>query len=66
MSSWRWVERETGRRIVYADATAERAARETVLHGAIDLEPLPKLGAVLTLTDLGYTLDGERIIIRAR
>lgn len=61
-----WVERETGRRVVYADAAAERAARETVLHGAIDLEPLPKLGAVLTLTDLGYTLDGERIIIRAR
>ncbi len=43
----------------------ERVARDTVLNGSIDLEPLPMLAAVLALTDLGYALDGDRIVIRA-
>ncbi len=61
-----WVEHETGRRVVYADTDAEDTARQTVLKGEIDLEPLPKLAAVLALTDLGYSLDGERIVVRSR
>jgi ferric-dicitrate binding protein FerR (iron transport regulator) len=58
-----WFERQTGRTVVFADPTAERIARETVLKGSIELEPLPKLAAVLTLTDLVYTLDGPRVVI---
>jgi ferric-dicitrate binding protein FerR (iron transport regulator) len=62
-----WVAAQTGRRVVLGDPTAERLARETVLSGSIgDLEPLPKLMAVLALTDLEYSLDGDRIVIRSK
>jgi len=61
-----WVEAQTGRKLEFADPRSEQAARDTVLNGSIDLEPLPMLTAVLALTDLGYTLDGERIVVRAR
>jgi ferric-dicitrate binding protein FerR (iron transport regulator) len=61
-----WVAAQTGRAVVLGDATAERLARETVLAGSIDLEPLPKLIAVLALTDLEYSLDGDRILIRSK
>ena len=60
-----WVEAQTGRTLQFADPKTEQVARDTVLKGSIDLEPLPMLAAVLALTDLGYTLDGERIVIRA-
>ncbi len=60
-----WVEAQTGRTLEFADPKTEQVARDTVLKGSIDLEPLPMLAAVLALTDLGYTLDGERIVIRA-
>jgi hypothetical protein len=60
-----WVEAQTGRTLAFADPKSEQVARDTVLNGSIDLEPLPMLTAVLALTDLGYTLDGERIVIRA-
>jgi hypothetical protein len=60
-----WVEAQTGRTLAFADPKSERVAHDTVLNGSIDLEPLPMLTAVLALTDLGYTLDGERIVIRA-
>jgi hypothetical protein len=60
-----WVEAQTGRTLEFADPASEQVARDTVLMGSIDLEPLPKLAAVLALTDLGYKLDGDRIAIRA-
>lgn len=61
-----WFTAQTGRTVVFADANAERIARDTVLSGAIDLEPLPKLAAVLALADLGYRLDGNRVVIASR
>jgi hypothetical protein len=60
-----WVEAQTGRTLVFADAASEQASRDTVLSGSIDLEPLQKLAAVMATTDLGYALAGERIVIRA-
>jgi len=60
-----WVEAQTGRTLEFADPNGEQAARDTVLTGSIDLEPLPKLAAVLTTTKFGYALDGDRIVIRA-
>lgn len=60
-----WFEAQTGRTVVFADAAAEQAGT-TVLHGSIDLEPLEKLAAVLTLADLDYTLDGARVVITSR
>lgn len=62
----RWIEAQTGRTLAFADAASERAARDTILSGSIDLEPLAKLAAVIATTDLEYSLDGERIVIRAR
>lgn len=61
-----WVAAQTGRTLVFADTAAERIARETVLSGSIDLEPMPKLVAVLALTDLDHALDGGRLVIAAR
>ena len=61
----RWVEAQTGRTLVFADADCEQVARDTRLSGSIDLDPLPKLAAVIATTDLDYALDGERIVIRA-
>jgi hypothetical protein len=58
-----WVAAQTGRTVEFADSSAERIARETILNGSIDLEPLPKLAAVLALTELGYSLERERIVI---
>jgi ferric-dicitrate binding protein FerR (iron transport regulator) len=61
-----WFEAQTGRTVVFADAAAERSARAAVLSGSIELPPLEKLSAVLALTDLEHSLDGERVVIRAR
>jgi hypothetical protein len=36
------------------------------MRGSIDLEPLPKLDAVLATTDLSYTLDGGTIRVSSR
>jgi len=59
-----WAEEQTGRTLVFEDAASEQLARDTVLSGSIDLEPLQKLAAVIATTDLDYSLDGERILIR--
>ena len=60
-----WVEAQTGRTLEFSDPATEQAVRDTVLMGgSIDLEPLPKLTAVLSLTHFGYKLDGQRIVIR--
>jgi hypothetical protein len=60
-----WFAAQTGRTVVFADATAERLAREDTLRGSIDLEPLQKLAAVDALTDLSFEVENERVIIRA-
>jgi hypothetical protein len=61
-----WFTAQTGRRVEFGSPAAERMARETVLSGSIDLEPLQKLSAVLVLTDLTYALENERVLINAR
>jgi ferric-dicitrate binding protein FerR (iron transport regulator) len=61
-----WFEAQTGRMVVFADAASERALRDAVLSGSIDLPPMQKLSAVLAINSLAYSLDGERVVIRAR
>jgi len=61
-----WVAAQTGRTLQFSGPATEQVARETVLRGSIDLEPLPKLEAVLTLTDLAYSIDGGRVLIFAK
>ncbi len=61
-----WVAAQTGRTVVFADPSAERVAREHVLNGSIDLEPLQKLSAVLATTDLEVTLEDGRVLVDLR
>jgi len=62
-----WIEAQTGRTLEFADPATEQAVRDTKMTAGatIDLEPLPKLTAVLSLTRFDYKLDGPRIVIRA-
>jgi hypothetical protein len=61
-----WFAAQTGRTVVFADPTVAQRARDSVLRGSIDLAPLPKLQAVLATTTLGYTVEGERVLISLR
>ena len=61
-----WVAEQTGRSLRFTNPAAERVARVTVLRGSIDLEPLPKLAAVLAITDLAYVIDGQTILISTK
>ncbi len=57
-----WVERETGRSIVFAEPGLETRAATTILHGNIDkLSPLETLWVMLSATDFGYRVlpDGS-------
>ena len=60
-----WFQAQTGRTVEFGDAAAERK-REGLLSGVVDMPPLQKLSAVLSLVDLTYTLDGERVVIHSR
>jgi ferric-dicitrate binding protein FerR (iron transport regulator) len=61
-----WFEAQTGRSVVFADPAVERAVRGAVQSGSVDFPPLEKLSAVLAINNLTYTLEGERVVIRAR
>jgi ferric-dicitrate binding protein FerR (iron transport regulator) len=61
-----WVAAQTGRTLVFVAPAAEQVARDAELSGSIDLEPMAKLTAVLALTDLGFALDGERLLINTK
>jgi len=58
-----WVARETGRQLEFETPEAERGARATILHGSIDMEPLPMLSAVMATTALEYSLLGNALHI---
>lgn len=58
-----WAARETGRRVVYASAEAQRAAETLKLHGSIEgLDPDTALSAVLSTTDLTRYASGDDLI----
>ena len=61
-----WFAQQTGRAVEFGSTEADRLARETRLNGSIDLEPMQKLSAVLALTDLVYSVEGERVVINTR
>ena len=59
-----WVERESGRSVVFGEADLGRDSRSARLHGAIaGLTPDEALGVVLPAVGLSYRLDGDRIVI---
>jgi len=62
-----WIARESGKDLRFADAAAERRAREALLSGKSgDLTPLELLDVVIgTVQGLGYELRPGVIIVRA-
>ena len=63
-----WIARETGKRLVFEDATAELRARNAVIHGSsAGLEPLQVLEVVMaTSTGLDYMLGDGTLVVRRR
>ena len=58
-----WVSRETGRRVVYADASLAERAASTVLHGRVEnLQPLEVLQVMLSTTDFRYEIAPDGTI----
>ena len=47
-----WVSRESGRSLEYGSAAAETMARDTVMHGTVDLQPMRALELMLQTSDL--------------
>lgn len=59
-----WVGRETGREVVYADATVRNAAAATRISGSIaGLAPEQTMTIALAATLLQARIDGERIVV---
>ncbi len=61
-----WVSHETGYRIVYVDADAQRIVDNTVLKGVVDQNPLTELRLRLLTMDLAHETDDARGLIRIR
>jgi len=61
-----WVGRESGHEVEFASSEAERLARDTRLHGDVDLEPLRALGLMLQTTDLVSAVDEGSIVVALR
>ncbi|MDX1481373.1 MAG: FecR family protein [Woeseiaceae bacterium] len=61
-----WVARETGFAIEYADADAERVAKEAMLRGSVETDPRTALRLRMMTTDLVYEFVPDRgaIVIR--
>jgi ferric-dicitrate binding protein FerR (iron transport regulator) len=58
-----WIERETGRHVVFTSTQAEAQAKASVLRGAIDLQPMPMLRAVMATTNFSYTVTAGEIAV---
>jgi FecR protein len=62
----RWVSRELGRPLDFADAHAREVADSTILHGSLHgQEPLVALATVLATTSLTYELRGDRVWVHS-
>lgn len=61
----RWIEREDGRRVVFADPGLRKTAGAARLHGSVaGLTAEDALGIVLPASGLTYEISGDRIIVR--
>jgi hypothetical protein len=47
-----WVSRESGRSLEYGSVAAETLARDTVMRGTVDLQPMRALELMLQTSDL--------------
>ena len=58
-----WAARETGRHVVYATPTAQRRARNDVLHGVDRRSPSSILTLLPHLTSLAYEIRDDTIVV---
>jgi hypothetical protein len=66
MGFLRWVSRETGRPLNFADAKARQIADRTVLHGSVlHQAPIDAMSNVLATTSLTYEIRGNAIWVRS-
>ena len=61
-----WVAKESGRELVYKSFEAEQIARQTVLRGQLDLEPMKALDAATQTSDLENELGDGTLFISLR
>jgi hypothetical protein len=62
----RWVSRELGRPLNFADANARQIADRTILHGSVRHQaPLDAMSNVLATTSLTYEIRGDAIWVRS-
>jgi ferric-dicitrate binding protein FerR (iron transport regulator) len=66
MGFLRWVSRETGRPLNFADAKARQVADRTILHGSVlHQAPIDAMSNVLATTTLTYEIRGNAIWVRS-
>lgn len=60
-----WIERETGREVIYADPVLELKAKQTIMHGTVrNLTPLQALDVALATTDMASQIgDDGKIVV---
>lgn len=58
-----WVSRESGRTVHYANASAERVAKQSRLRGNVELPPSRALEIFMMTTDLTARIEGQVIIV---
>ncbi len=62
----RWVSRELGRPLNFADANARQIADRTILHGSVRHQaPIDAMSNVLATTSLTYEIRGDAIWVRS-
>jgi ferric-dicitrate binding protein FerR (iron transport regulator) len=62
----RWVSRETGRPLNFADIKARQIADRTILHGSVlHQAPIDAMSNVLATTSLTYEIRGNAIWVRS-
>ncbi len=62
MGFLRWVSRELGRPLNFADANARQIADRTILHGSVQHQaPIEAMANVLATTSLTYEIRGDAI-----
>jgi hypothetical protein len=66
ISFLRWVSRELGRPLNFADANARQIADRTILHGSVRHQaPIDAMSNVLATTSLTYEIRGDAIWVRS-
>ncbi len=61
----RWVARQTGRRLEFANPGVEAKARATLLHGVEGLTPSETLEVLRGTTNLAFKLEGNVLLVTA-